>query len=486
MRKCFFRSVAALLLPFVGACSDGDGAISQPEQPTVEVTASDFVSNSSHRAAIAPDETGELVFNWKWNDLIGVFGEEGAQTNFYLKSGKDTKTAVFTTKVIDMPKSSKYMAYYPMQKADNIKKEAIAVSLAAQSQDGNASTDHLGQFTYLAAATTAATDGKIAFKAELQCALVELELTLPVTGNSVGVKLSADDAIFANKGTIDLTADKLQIVPVEPSKEMIFPLVNFAATPDNPIARIYMMTIPMDWSNKTIKIEYAGMHGTFDGEKMEAGHAYKYSVTLEKEEKPIQELWVDMGLSVLWASRNLGAKTPEEYGDYYSWGELEPKEIYESSVLGGQEIESISGDKKYDAATAQYGEHVRMPSDEEFKELIANTTQLWANRNGVVGREFTSLVNGATIFFPCPGYRHNEAGDAAEKIGHYWSGTSKGNNTWAEYMYIDEGQVNVYPNDRHFGFSIRPVSEAKAEPEPQPEPDNGTDAEGGLNDMTKG
>ena len=81
--------------------------------------------------------------------------------------------------------------------------------------------------------------------------------------------------------------------------------------------------------------------------------------------------WVDLGLSVRWATCNVGASVPLEYGDYYAWGEIETKMEYteENSVTSGVELDDISGNPQYDVATANWGEGWRMPTEQELDEL---------------------------------------------------------------------------------------------------------------------
>ena len=81
--------------------------------------------------------------------------------------------------------------------------------------------------------------------------------------------------------------------------------------------------------------------------------------------------WVDLGLSVRWATCNVGASVPSGYGDYYAWGEIETKMEYteENSVTYGVELDDISGNPQYDVATANWGEGWRMPTEQELDEL---------------------------------------------------------------------------------------------------------------------
>lgn len=136
---------------------------------------------------------------------------------------------------------------------------------------------------------------------------------------------------------------------------------------------------------------------------------------------PQEDLFVDLGLpsGTLWATRNVGANAPEEYGDYFAWGETEPKSDYswETYKYGNSsnDLTKYCSDPKYghdgfvdnltvlqsedDAASAKWGENARIPTKEEWEEMIANTTSIWTTINGVNGRCYTGM-NGNSIFLP--------------------------------------------------------------------------------------
>ena len=98
--------------------------------------------------------------------------------------------------------------------------------------------------------------------------------------------------------------------------------------------------------------------------------------------------YVDLGFpsGLKWAACNVGANTPEEYGNYYAWGEIVPKTDYsdENCATLGKQLGDISGNANYDAATANWGAPWRMPTREELKELIDNCTFKWTTQNGTI------------------------------------------------------------------------------------------------------
>ncbi len=190
--------------------------------------------------------------------------------------------------------------------------------------------------------------------------------------------------------------------------------------------------------------------------------------------------WVDLGLpsGLLWATRNVGASSPEDYGDYFAWGETIPKSDYTWSTYrygNGDEwikltkycnssgwgyngftdnlIVLQSGD---DAATANYGGHT--PTKEEWEELLSNTTNSFTTQNGVNGVRFTGS-NGNSIFLPAAGHRLGNSLENNDTIGYYWSSTLN-ETLWAFYYqshsdWIFESGLNY--NIRCEGYTVRAV-----------------------------
>lgn len=193
---------------------------------------------------------------------------------------------------------------------------------------------------------------------------------------------------------------------------------------------------------------------------------------------------IDLGLSVKWASWNLGAFAPEEYGDYYAWGETSTKSNYSWSTYkwcngSSSTITRYCNNSSYgyngftdnktvldpedDAATAIFGGSWRMPTYDEFNELRNNCTWTWTTLNGVYGRKVTSNKEGYTgkwIFLPAAGYRNNANLKNVTSNGAYWSSTVKtGVPTGAYGVYFNSGAINWDGNNanRELGFSVRPV-----------------------------
>ena len=194
---------------------------------------------------------------------------------------------------------------------------------------------------------------------------------------------------------------------------------------------------------------------------------------------------VDLGLpsGTLWATCNIGASSPEDYGDYFAWGETEPYDEngkttfdwstykwcngspstltkYNTSSSYGTVDNKTELDLEDDAAYVNWGSNWRMPSKAQFDELINSsyTTTEWTTVNGVDGRLITSKTNGNSVFLPAAGYRNDTSLGLAGSYGNYWSRTlytDDPNYAWGLYFISDDVGTGSYP--RCSGPSVRPV-----------------------------
>ena len=194
--------------------------------------------------------------------------------------------------------------------------------------------------------------------------------------------------------------------------------------------------------------------------------------------------WVDLGLpsGTLWATCNVGANAPEEYGGYFAWGETQPKDVYDWSTYkycnGGYNQltkycpKALYGNNGFtdnltilqsddDAATVNWGEGWRTPIKEQWQELIDNTTSSWTTQNDVYGRAFYG--NGQSIFLPVAGCRwYGDLGYGND--GFYWSSSLyTGDPDVALFFHV--GSSNIFVGygfgdglgTRCYGLSLRAV-----------------------------
>ena len=171
--------------------------------------------------------------------------------------------------------------------------------------------------------------------------------------------------------------------------------------------------------------------------------------------------WVDLGLSVLWATCNVGASSPSDYGNYYAWGETKTKSSYteENSKTYNVDMPDISGDPKYDAATANWGEGWRMPTKEELEELVYKCDWQWTSQGDHRGYKVTG-PNGNSILLPSTGWRYGTS--LYSTGGGFYCGSAPSDNTqYACGLYFGGDDREVYWPVRYGGQSVRPVLSKK-------------------------
>ena len=172
--------------------------------------------------------------------------------------------------------------------------------------------------------------------------------------------------------------------------------------------------------------------------------------------------YVDLGLpsGLKWATCNVGANTPEEYGDYYAWGETETKDEYTEAncTTYVKTMNDIAGNAQYDVARRKWGESWRMPTEAEMEELRDNCTWTWTIQNDVEGYKVTGH-NGNHIFLPAAGNRLGSSLDYAGSYGNYWSSTPLGNDYGAYCLYFDSSDHDMDGYGRYRGRSVRSVLE---------------------------
>ena len=222
-------------------------------------------------------------------------------------------------------------------------------------------------------------------------------------------------------------------------------------------------------------------------------------MTLAIAQAPADVQAVDLGLpsGIRWASCNVGATTPEGYGYYFAWGETESKkdyswETYKYANVGERYhykftkycTDASSGDNGFidnktvlepedDAATANWGDVWRMPTDAEWTELREQCTWTYTTLNGVYGYQVASKTNGNSIFLPAAGFRNGTSLYLQGRRGYYSSSSLLENysdNVWI--VTFNHEEVYRHSNNRNNGLSVRPVQDKQEEAEPayQPKP----------------
>ena len=190
---------------------------------------------------------------------------------------------------------------------------------------------------------------------------------------------------------------------------------------------------------------------------------------------------VDLGLpsGIKWATCNVGAEKPEDYGNYYAWGEVLPKkdyswETYKYANGASYKLTKYCDNAKYgdngftdnkatlepedDAACMNWGSNWRMPTDAEWNELLDNCTWTWTTQNGINGYRIASKTNSNSIFLPAAGFRCDTDLRNGSSSGYYWS------SLFFEFLSYYAGDLDFWSdnvssrgNYRALGQSVRPV-----------------------------
>ena len=185
--------------------------------------------------------------------------------------------------------------------------------------------------------------------------------------------------------------------------------------------------------------------------------------------------WVDLGLSVKWATKNVGASSPSDYGGYYAWGETRTKDNYDWETcfdcldstgaswgtykIGGKT--SISPTSGHDTARENWGGTWRIPTIAEFEELCNKCDWTWTYQGGHYGALVTSKTNGNSIFLLAAGWRYGTVTDDVGEHGDYWSSTlSSSHSDEARKLRFGSSYLDMrFGNVRKSGRSVRPVTD---------------------------
>ncbi len=188
--------------------------------------------------------------------------------------------------------------------------------------------------------------------------------------------------------------------------------------------------------------------------------------------------YVDLGLSVKWATCNVGAETPEDNGDYFAWGETTPQSNnryywdsykwykdnyndltkYCTQARYGKVDNKTSLELADDAARANWGGSWRMPTEKELNELFYHCSCKWELSFFLSGYRFTSEVNGNSIFLPAAGIRRYHSLDAEDEAGSYWSSSlSKSESIFATHHGFNKYRTWYNDEERFHGLSVRAV-----------------------------
>lgn len=484
------------------------------------ITGKDFQIDDDTRSSVAIGDSG-ASFAWDEDDVIGIFPDKGDQVSFAMEQGAGTQTAIFSGGGWALKSSAKYAAYYP-HVYENRDVTKIPVSYVGQTQNGNANTDHIGAYDFMAASVTTPSNGAVAFDMQHLGALVQLTVTVPEPSTLTKVVLTSTTE-FTQTGTIDLTDLTPVITPVAQSNTYEIALNNITTTEANENVTIYFMTAPVDLTDSeltatTYYVNETSSEIELTKNNLQPGKAYRFTEDVKSLNDYIDEYGINHGEGVeidgvVWAPVNCGYHATDfKYGKLYQWGRKYGQgyngDFYIDYELNGTYSDSSfpiieegpvtlevgqsanNANIYYDVKAEPYNwltahdpllwnegteespiktQHDpcpngwRVPTYIEMEKLIINSSSWIEDSNGQKGYWFSGTSEytstSSSLFLPASGFINSNPMWRG-RAGSYW--TSKSDYVSRNYAYrlgITPTSIDYNGSDFCMGYSIRCVQE---------------------------
>ena len=512
----FFASLSAFALAFWSCDSDKDIVV--PKTTVIENNGKPFVATTESYSPETKTSLNNSNVLWKTGDQVSVFAASTTNDRYQVTDDSNGKSSASLNKInpagfvagVDIDDN---VAYYPYSASNAVEKNGsdydLTVSLPSTQ---NYAENSFGNGAFpMAAVTDGSGDMKLTFKnvlggLKLQLTGTDIISRIEVSGNNDEI-LCGDATVTASKTTTP------SIVLSDDTKTVVTLDCGSGVQLDSETPTTFIIALPPMIMTGGFTIDIFNTENGTQQIKSTKSQTITRSALLAMPtiavslESPSPYVAVDLGLSAKWATFNVGATAPEEYGDYYAWGETEP--YYEAGYAqedpqahwkdgkssgydwctykycndshhaltkycndssygnDGFTDTKIMLDPEDDVAHVTWGGDWRMPTHSELAELINsdNCTWTWTTQNGVNGYLVTSNkpgFEGASIFLPAAGCRNDDGLDTGlERLGSYggyWSSsldTDYASVAWGLVF----GSVSHDPCDhfRHCGISVRPV-----------------------------
>ena len=393
---------------------------------------------------------------WDNNDAIKLFTADGTSATFTTHDANVT-TANFSG---DIDAASAYCAFYPAAQATGLNTDGkVVLTLANEQQYAEGG---FANGTYPMAAYTTGTT----FEFHSPCGLLAIPMKGTATVTSIELTGKLNEPLAGQ-----LLIDPVGFNPTNPTYTLgdyqttVTLNCGSGVTLDANTAKTFYFVVPKNVFAQGFTAVVK--NGGTEVQRLETTNnniiaaeriRLMPEVTVTGGGGGDTHAYVDLGLpsGLLWATCNVGANAPEEYGDYFAWGETTPKDTYTSANYTYSDNPAILP-SDHDAATANWGNGWRMPTKAEFQELLDNTTRTWTQQNGVNGRLFTA-TNGNSLFLPAAGYRWNVGLYGVGYNGYCWSSsldTDSPDRAW--YFDFNSGGCYMGYDYRSGGQSVRAV-----------------------------
>lgn len=477
----------------LSSCSQDDDVVVASndviKQITVSIPQFDVEDETATRVSV---DVNSLSVTWINGDTLGIFPSNGYPTAFPITDGVGSSQAIFDGGSWGLRSNDTYAAYFPFswKKAN---KNAIPVVFTGQHQKGNNNADHFSQIDYMATSATKVTDdGKVNFEMKHLAAYAMFVITVPEADTFSKLSIISEQNDLITTSTFSVNDANPALKAQTKSRELSMTLSGIKTNASNQTITIFMMMAPNDYSanNYTMKLKGAKnvYTGTFKGSNFTPSSAKLKRVTLiasTEDMAPANALGIDLGLTttdgkkLLWANMNVGAESPEEYGDYFAAAEIAPKETYTwnnyiwcegtNSTLTKyctnksfgivDNAENISTED--DAAAANWGGKWRIPTNSEIQNLM--TSCQWERVSSYNGKNVNGYLvtgsNGNSMFLPLAGYKENDQTIEDGSIAYYT--TTQASNKITSYKcystFIMSSKKEATTLDRSIGKSVRAV-----------------------------
>lgn len=486
-------TLVAIGLLSATSCSNEEN-VAENRVARVDAILPDFLEENATRSQISVSSDDKIDYSWAVGDVLGVFPDEGNQVSFRLTESTisaDGKNATFDGGAWALKNGHTYYSYFPFSYenfSESSSLEAIPVDYTGQSISSWGDTKNAGKYDFNAAGATSSSNGALSFQFQRLGSLLRVKLKLPATTTYQKLTLSTDAEVIPVKGKVNLSASTIAYIPQTYASEISVNLNDISGTKDQ-VAYVYMMLPPMTLLTQGKSLIATLSYGngswlTYNLCKADntTPHTPDFKANTIYKRDAIYDPYsgheyVDLGLSVKWATCNVGADSPEDYGDYFAWGETTPKDDsydwrtyklagstcydmhkYCTKLTWGTVDNKTVLDPEDDAAHVNWGGDWRMPTKTELEELLNNCTWLvGTTHNGVNGYRGTSKINGNSIFLPFPGSRSGSSLVGAGEGGGYWSSSLYSQSCEAYELTASVARIDMYDVDRYFGESVRAV-----------------------------
>lgn len=412
------------------------------EQP-INVISKSIITADIDDSQTKASVTSRGEFYWNSGDKISVYTDNGRFLDFVIESGVGTKTAKFSGD-LDETEGVSTTAIYPTGLSPVMSDEGVIITLPSEYE---LEDDNLVCKTPMVAEING--NGKAVFKHV--AGLMRFSFR-GIPEEAIKLFISADAKI---SGEFVVSNGVISAQSTDSAEGIVVNLGKFYNTRD------LVVNLPMPTGHYTeINISFLDEAGNIVYEK-ESTKARTVSVGEMHVFKPIviTHPYVDLGLpsGTLWAEYNVGATSAEEYGDYFSYGETAPKDWYsndtytfDKSLADGENLA-----QEDDAAYVNWGENWRMPTKDDWQELIDNCSYVETEFNEVDGWLLTG-PNGKTIFLPHAGMYYSDNEDWCIGYGaQYLSSTC--NSSWACYALETVWDISLDESSKYYGRPLRAV-----------------------------